>query len=296
MARRAHDEHPRQGVLSPDALQQIVMKDWLEYPHPKFLRDILGPVAGHGLLTTIGEDHKQLRKAMTPAFYLKLDGPNRHVLPAGLLEIMKAVIKKEAIPEAGKVFLGKVALDIICDTAFGYKTDCLHNPHNELAAAPEQLLQLQFSPNLAKLVAIPILRIPGTSSLSRSQWMYRHRWFLGKLPIIYNFEKLVDSLYCICAISREMLRSKTADLSVLPNVTTTEKDIMLLLVSARNTDLDADPTAEAMSDTEMVDQVLTFLAAGNDLSWLLANDPESQRRLREEGSRSMSMKLVDESG
>jgi cytochrome P450 len=65
------------------------MKDWLEYPRvrPLLVRfrkefksvmsavEILGLVAGHGLLTTTGEDHKQLRKAMTPAFYLKLDGP-----------------------------------------------------------------------------------------------------------------------------------------------------------------------------------------------------------------------------
>jgi cytochrome P450 len=158
--------------------------------------------------------------------------------------------------------VGKVALDIICDTAFGYKTDCLHNPHNELAVAFEQLLQLQSGPNLAKLVAI--LSIPGTSSLSRSQWMYRHRWFLGKLPIIHNFEKLVDSLYRIRTISREMLRSKTADLSVSPDDTTTKKDIMSLLVRARKADLDADPTADAMSDTAMVDQVLTFLAAGHE--------------------------------
>ncbi|KAJ7314915.1 cytochrome P450 [Mycena albidolilacea] len=282
--------------LSPDALQQIVAKDWLEYPRPQFMRDVLGLVAGYGLLTTTGEDHKQLRKAMNPAFSVPnlMAQTDMYYEPIdGLLEIMKAEIKKEAIPEAGKVFpmyewMGKVALDIICDTAFGYKTDCLHNPHNELAVAFEQLLQLQSGPNLAKLVAI--LSIPGTSSLSRSQWMYRHRWFLGKLPIIHNFEKLVDSLYRIRTISREMLRSKTADLSVSPDDTTTKKDIMSLLVRARKADLDADPTADAMSDTAMVDQVLTFLAAGHETTatglswtlWLLANDPESQRRLREE--------------
>jgi hypothetical protein len=62
--------------------------------------------------------------------------------------------------------VGKVALDIICDTAFRYKTDCLHNPHNELAVTFEQLLQLQSGPNLTKLLAI--LSIPGTSSLSRT--------------------------------------------------------------------------------------------------------------------------------
>lgn len=32
------------------------------------MRDVLGLVAGYGLLTITGDEHKQLRKAMNPAF------------------------------------------------------------------------------------------------------------------------------------------------------------------------------------------------------------------------------------
>lgn len=32
------------------------------------MRNILGLVTGHGLLTVTGNDHKQMRKAMNPAF------------------------------------------------------------------------------------------------------------------------------------------------------------------------------------------------------------------------------------
>lgn len=39
--------------------------------------------------------------------------------------------------------VSKVTLDIICETAFGYKADSLHNPHNELAEAYENLLNQQ---------------------------------------------------------------------------------------------------------------------------------------------------------
>lgn len=39
--------------------------------------------------------------------------------------------------------VSKATLDIICETAFGYKTDSLHNPHNELAVAYEELVGLQ---------------------------------------------------------------------------------------------------------------------------------------------------------
>jgi len=44
--------------------------------------------------------------------------------------------------------VSKVTLDIICETAFGYKADSLHNPHNELAVAYETLIDLQSGTSL----------------------------------------------------------------------------------------------------------------------------------------------------
>lgn len=41
------------------------------------------------------------------------------------------------------IIVSKVTLDIICLTAFGYRTDSLHDPHNELADAYHDLLNLQ---------------------------------------------------------------------------------------------------------------------------------------------------------
>lgn len=40
-------------------------------------------------------------------------------------------------------WVSKVALDIICISAFDYETDSLHNPHNELAEAYEKMINLQ---------------------------------------------------------------------------------------------------------------------------------------------------------
>ena len=39
--------------------------------------------------------------------------------------------------------MSKVTLDIICDTAFGYKSEALTNPHNELTHSYEAILNLQ---------------------------------------------------------------------------------------------------------------------------------------------------------
>ncbi len=41
------------------------------------------------------------------------------------------------------LLVSKVTLDIICRTAFGYDTDSLHNPDNELADAYHKMLSLQ---------------------------------------------------------------------------------------------------------------------------------------------------------
>jgi len=71
--------------LRPEALHQTLVKDWLDYPRvcrfpwsylqkliylsqPAYLRHILGLITGYGLLTVTGNDHKQMRKAINPAF------------------------------------------------------------------------------------------------------------------------------------------------------------------------------------------------------------------------------------
>ncbi|KAG6866223.1 hypothetical protein C0991_007248 [Blastosporella zonata] len=54
--------------MNPDALHHILVKHWLEYPRPSFLRNILGLVTGYGLLTVTGDEHRQMRKAINPAF------------------------------------------------------------------------------------------------------------------------------------------------------------------------------------------------------------------------------------
>lgn len=91
------------------------------------------------------------------------------------------------------IIVSKVTLDIICETAFGYQTDSLHNPHNELAEAYEKLTSMQTGllnlfinsyspihpsiiftgPNVATLIAV--LSIPGSVRLLSSDWVYRNR-------------------------------------------------------------------------------------------------------------------------
>ena len=72
-------------VMKPEALQKILVNYWADYQdgwvdssmnvtldcfvlQPKFMRDALASVTGYGLLTVTGNEHKQMRKAMNPAF------------------------------------------------------------------------------------------------------------------------------------------------------------------------------------------------------------------------------------
>ncbi|KAJ3575027.1 hypothetical protein NP233_g1369 [Leucocoprinus birnbaumii] len=281
--------------LEPEALHQILVKDWLQYPRPGFLRNILGIITGYGLLTVTGDEHKQMRKAMNPAFSIPNLMAQTHLYWEainGLVSIFNDQLT--TLGTEGKVlpvydWMSKVTLDIICETGFGYKTDTLHNPHNELAVAYENLLSLQSGPNIAKLILL--MFIPGGPKFLASDWAYRNRRVLQKIPFFAEVSVLIKSMYDIRKLSKKMLEEKFAETATHVSDIDAKRDIMSILVRARKADQEGRAGGQyAMNDQAMMDQVLTFLAAGHETTasglswtlWLLANDKESQRKLREE--------------
>ncbi|KAF8070435.1 cytochrome P450 [Lyophyllum atratum] len=282
--------------MKPDALHKILVSDWVDYPRPGFMRDVLGLTAGFGLLTVTGNDHKQMRKSMNPAFSIPnlMAQTDMYYDPIeSLVEILQSQIDSEEHPEGGKEFLmyewmSKVTLDIICETAFDYKPDSLHNPHNELAEAYEKLINMQSGPNLARFIAIMV--IPGVTRLLGSDWAYRHRHWFTYVPDLAPVKVMLESMHRIKQISAVILADKMRDSAVVMSDTEAKRDVMSLLVRARKADIEKDRGAYAMSDKDMIEQVLTFLGAGHETTasglawtlWLLANDQESQSRLRDE--------------
>jgi hypothetical protein len=153
--------------------------------------------------------------------------------------------------------VSKVTLDIICETAFGYKADSLHNPHNELAEAYELLLSLQSGANLAKLIIL--ISLPGAPRFFASDWAYHHRSWFEKIPFLSAVSKLIDAMYRIRRISRRMLQEKMSDSSVALNDSDTKKDIMSILVRARKAELEGGKDGYTMDDRAMMDQVVRLL-------------------------------------
>ncbi|KAJ3923545.1 cytochrome P450 [Lentinula edodes] len=307
-----------------ESLQRMLVTNWISNPRPGFMRDTLGLVAGYGLLTVTGDRHKQMRKAMNPAFSISnLIAQTDMYYDAidNLLSILNTRVEKaqggQGSVEIMYEWMSKVTLDIICLTGLGYEADSLRNPHNELAQAYEELISLQTGRNLAQLIVI--LSIPGMSAFLRSRFAWRRRKLLAKIPLLcmvsFSYRTrihfivliivaraaiLVDAMHRIKAVSASILREKMKEAEHLGNNedTAAKKDIMSLLVQARMADLKSHksvgggmgPAPYTMSDTEMMDQVLTFLGAGHETTasglawtlWLLAQDPVSQQRLRDE--------------
>ncbi|KAJ7579690.1 cytochrome P450 [Mycena floridula] len=301
--------------MKPEALSRILVGGWSDYPRPSYLRKILGFVAGHGLLTVTGNEHKRMRKTMNQAFapsHLMAQIDLYYDSIDGLVEILDSELARSGDGKQFEMYdwLGKVTLDIISETAFGYKTDSLHHPDNELAMAFEELVSLQTPGNMAKLVMIMSL-VPFGSQILASDFMFNHRdvllrwWCFG--GVFAPSAKLISSMRTIRRLSSDMLAQKMRELSpeylaISPGDMDVggKKDIMSILVRARAEDekqqqgkgQHTDVEGYGMSSEAMMDQVLTFLAAGQEttatgLAWalyLLAVHPEVQSKLRDEVS------------
>ncbi|KAG6837833.1 hypothetical protein H0H93_016201 [Arthromyces matolae] len=265
--------------MRPDALHKVLVSDWIDYPRPGFMRSTLGLTAGWGLLTVTGNEHKQMRKAMNPAFSMaslmaQMDmyhEPIESLIRSLNLQIDSAEQLNEGVILSMYDWMSKVTLDIICKTAFGYDTNSLHDPHNELAEAYERLISLQSGTNLARFIAI--LVIPGVPRLLESDWVYRHRhWFshvkdLGAHRVFSSY-----SMHRIKNISAQILKERMRDAVGAVSDMQAKRDVMSLLVRARQTPSE-DKELYTMSDQSMMEQVTL---------WLLANDKESQTQLRDE--------------
>jgi len=270
--------------LTPNAAQQILVDDVYDFPRPDFERNTLGEVTGHGLLTVEGEDHKQMRKMMTPAF------SSAHLaqlvdLFYPPLEACVRVLNKQIEEKGGKDadsavmdvyhIMSRCTLDIICDTAFGLKANSLEKGH-ELAEAYEQLIDLQSGQNLVMLILKTTL--PGFNFMT-----HLSKPFLPKI-LVGPLDTLDDSMKRINAVSKKLIEEKTGAMS--GDEAAQGKDVLSLLVAANK----GDDGQSYLNEQQMMDQVLTFLGAGHETTasgmtwtlWLLANDQKRQDKLREE--------------
>lgn len=152
----------------------------------------------------------------------------------------------------------RATLDIIGVAGMGQDFNALENPNGELNVTYRTI----FSPG------------PGARVLQLIS-MFAPEWFLRNIPIKRN-DEIRDAINTIKRVSNDLIQSKRAKLEKGGR---TDVDILSVAIESGG-----------FTDEDLVNQLMTFLAAGHEttasaLTWavyLLCKHPEKQKRLREE--------------
>ena len=186
-----------------------------------------------------------------------------------LVNGLMSVVRKEgkesvnSIDDAAVVeissWFSRATLDIIGSAGMGHEFDSIDNPDTKINATYRNV----FSPSRQRrIMAIMGLFLP--------------QWFLRALPVAYNNE-IVESSNTIKEVCRELIRKKKEKLDQKEK--RVDADILSVALESGG-----------FSEEDLVNQMMTFLAAGHEttasaLTWafyLLCLHPEVQTRLREE--------------
>ncbi|KAH9886197.1 cytochrome P450 [Cubamyces lactineus] len=260
-----------------------------EYQKPEDARRNLARILGRGVLFTEGEQHRQQRRILNPAFG-----------PAQIRELTEIFVQKSAelrdvwdaeISKAGGQArlnvldgLSKMTLDVIGLAGFNYAFNSLHPQEgkpNELNQAFKAIFSVPTKFTIMMLVrnifpALDIFPDERTRSVDRAQEVMRR---IGSQLIR---EKKAE-------IQREMFESKLKDGSggVARNDVQGRDLLTLLLKANMATDI---PDNQRLSDEDVLAQVPTFLVAGHETTstatmwclFALSQAPEVQKKLRDE--------------
>jgi cytochrome P450 len=213
-----------------------------------------------------GDEHKRQRRTLMPAFAFRHVKDLYPVFWSKSREMVDTIMQHlNANPQENNVveireWASRATLDIIGVAGMGQDFCALANPDSELNVTYRTL----FSPDKKLIVAIMQLAS-----------MFVPSWFLRLLPMKRN-DELRTSVATIKRVARDLVTSKRAQLEKGGR---TDVDILSVAIESGG-----------FSDNDLVNQLMTFLAAGHEttasaLTWavyLLCKHPEAQKRLREE--------------
>jgi cytochrome P450 len=223
---------------SPKVLSELLVTKSYDFQKPEQGRTILRLALGDGLVVAEGDLHRFQRKSVNPMFSF------RHIRDLYPLMFSKAVELTKCInseiytsgnADAGTVieisqWASRATLDIIGVAALGREFNTLHNTDDELV----QLYEWMFQPDSERLMWFAInLLIP--------------RKIVGLLPWKIETET-VGKAIALRKVCRQLLKNKRDGLK---QEAVESVDTLAHLIRSNN-----------FSDHELVDQLLTFLAAG----------------------------------
>ncbi|MCW5719013.1 MAG: cytochrome P450 [Bauldia sp.] len=235
-------------VMDPDLIHQILVEEPEKYLKSEMMQRLLAPALGRGMVTSDGAQWRRQRRIVAPLF--RPSEVARYV-PQMLAAADREAVRLAALPEGAPVSLTfemmRMTFDIIAETI--------------LAGADKFDV-----PALAEAINV---------YLSSTGWVVA----LAQLRLPPNFPRPGRKRF---HEARDYLRRVTADLVAARRRGKSRPDLIQALIDARD-----EETGEAMTDVEIVDNLLTFIAAGHEttalaLSWsfyLLSLDPVAERKV-----------------
>lgn len=270
-------------VTNAKSLSEVLTTKNYDFVKPPTVRIGIGRLLGIGVLLAEGDEHRIQRKNLMPAFAFRhvkdLYSVFWHKSCEGLKAMTAEVKAKECgdIPNEGieekdgninqaegvacieaMQWASRITLDIIGTAGLGKDFGAIQDPNTLL----NRTYRTVFKPTRsAQILGFLQLFLPG--------------WFVRRIPIKRNGE-IEEAAAIIRSVCRDLIREKKTKLE---KKELTDVDILSVALESGG-----------FPDENLIDQLMTFLAAGHEttasaMAWaiyLLCVYPEVQSRLREE--------------
>lgn len=258
-------------LTSPAALADVLVHNNYDFHKPDFVRWSLGRLLGDGIILSEDDAHKIQRRKLLPAFAFRHIKDLHPMFWTKSQEVVRAMTRhivenaesgpteqgeNTAIIEMSS-WSSRVALDIIGIAGLGQDFGAIHDPSNKLSQTYKYLFTPSAQQRMLNLLSIFL------------------GWFIQVLPFQRNRE-MEESTRFIRATCAELIWEKKQKLAQkeLDNL-----DILSVAIGSGG-----------FTDENLVDQLMTFLAAGHETTasattwcmYLLAKHPQVQTRLRAE--------------
>ena len=262
-------------IVSPKALSEVLTTKSYDFIKPSQFRAGLGRLLGIGVLLAEGDEHKMQRKNLMPAFafrhvkdlYPVFWEKSREAVHA-MTEDVKAGKKSQslddgsaatndAVLEVGE-WASRATLDIIGVAGMGQDFGAIRDPDTLLSRTYRTVFEPTGSARLLQFLGIIL-----------------PPWFVRRIPVAAN-GKIEEGAATIRDVCRQIIRAKKEKLK---KGLLTDVDILSVALESGG-----------FSDENLVDQMMTFLAAGHEttataMTWAiywLCKNPDVQTRLRQE--------------
>ncbi|KAK0214101.1 cytochrome P450 [Armillaria fumosa] len=260
----------------PKGLQHVLHGSGYRYPKAPDSDYNLNILFGKGIITVAGSVHQRHRKVMNPAFSA---AQLRTFLSLFQRSAKKFSRKLTDMAEGGQsninitLWLGKLTLDIIGESAFGYQYGALDDENNELANTLNNLFHdAGIFPSRAGILFSALPRI-------------LPKPLLQLMDLIPSRQKTHFSSFEVAAkkVGRELLKENSEGSGLYSS---TGKDVLSILARANS----QEEEKKRLSDDEVLAQITSLTLAGHEttastLTWTLfelCNHPEQQDRIRAE--------------